>query len=225
MGYALAKLLRIQVEKSIHVHEPAAVLKNAAFPWAQKVESYFPSIKKEATEVIKNLESITNFDDILPNQKALYQKEAWKSYFLVALGEDVPAHQKNCPETTKALKEIPELINGFYSILKPGVHIPPHRGPYAGIVRYHLGLIIPEGDVAIKVNGQTCHWKEGESLFFDDSFEHEAWNNTNSLRVILFVDFERPLPPVLSAFNKMILKIFKMSKTVRKAQDKILANQ
>ena len=82
----------------------------------------------------------------------------------------------------------------MFSILEPGKRLPPHRGPYNGVLRLHLGLLIPEPRerAAIRVGPEQHHWTEGRVLIFDDAYEHEAWNETEQVRVVLFVDFERP---------------------------------
>ena len=74
------------------------------------------------------------------------------------------------------------MKTAFFSILAPGKHLPPHRGPYKGVMRYHLGLLIPEPaeQCGIRVDTETRHWAEGESMIFDDTFEHEAWNDTDA---------------------------------------------
>jgi beta-hydroxylase len=76
------------------------------------------------------------------------------------------------------LQKVPGLKTAMFSILEPGKHIPPHRDPYDGVLRFHLGLIVPEprDTLAIRVADQVLHWEEGKALVFDDHFEHEAWN-------------------------------------------------
>lgn len=224
MSYALAKRLRTSIENKIHEREPRAVLDASRFPWCQHLEQKHPQIRAEAERLLQKLDSITNFDDILPGQRALVQGANWKTFFLKGLREDIEAHQALCPDTTKALQEIPGLINAFFSILRPGTHIPPHRGPYAGMLRYHLGVIVPQGDLGITVDGSTYRWEEGQSLFFDDSFEHEAWNRTQKLRVILFVDFERPLRGTLAFWNKCLLRLFHSSSTAKRAKQTVYQN-
>ena len=83
----------------------------------------------------------------------------------------------------------------MFSILEPGKHLPPHRGPYNGVLRLHLGLIVPEPreQLGIRVEKEVYRWKEGEAVIFDDAYEHEAWNRTPHTRVVLFVDFVKPL--------------------------------
>ena len=82
----------------------------------------------------------------------------------------------------------------MFSILEPGKHLPPHRGPYNGVLRLHLGLIVPEPreQLGIRVENQVYRWQEGEAVIFDDAYEHEAWNKTPQTRVVLFVDFVKP---------------------------------
>ena len=70
----------------------------------------------------------------------------------------------------------------MFSILEPGKHLPPHRGPYNGVLRLHLGLIVPEPreQLGIRVENEVYRWREGEAVIFDDAYEHEAWNRTDT---------------------------------------------
>jgi aspartyl/asparaginyl beta-hydroxylase (cupin superfamily) len=223
--YSAFRKYRDLLERRIHQTDPRSVFESPEFPWATRVEQSHTFIKQEGQAILHDLNQVINFNDVLPNQRALQQGADWKSFYLVAMERPVPAHQERCPATTEALKQIPGVLNAFFSILQPGVYIPPHRGPYSGILRYHLGVIIPAGDVAIRVDQTICHWQEGKSLFFDDSFEHEAWNRTDSLRVVLFVDLVRPLPKPLSVINRAVLKAMSLSKEVRYARRTVLENQ
>lgn len=222
MGYAVAKLLRSGIETCIRRLDARAVFPVDEFPWSKVVEGYHPAIQKELTQLLPRLNDITNFDSVLPG---LIHGEDWKSFYLIGACEAVTEHQLLCPETSKALGEIPQVLNAFFSIFQPGMHTRPHKGPYAGVIRYHLGVIIPEGDVGIKVAGQIHRWQEGKSLIFDDRFEHEAWNHTNSVRGILFVDIERPLPFPLSLMNKLLLQVFKHSSTAKDGKEAVFNNQ
>lgn len=97
----------------------------------------------------------------------------------------------------------------MFSIFEPGKHLPPHRGFYNGVLRFHLGLIVPEprDRIAIRVGNRICHWEEGRALIFDNSHEHEAWNRTDKTRVVLFVDFVRPLHFPANLLNWVILNV------------------
>jgi ornithine lipid ester-linked acyl 2-hydroxylase len=221
VGYPLAKLLRAGMEAAIHRGVGGHVFAPTRFHWVAEVERHHPAIQREAEEVLRRLPTVVDFDSVLPGQRALTQGQGWKSYFLVAGGQRVRPHVEACPATTDALGNVPGLLNAFFSILQPGVTIPPHRGPYAGILRYHLGVIVPPGDCGIRVGQQLLRWREGESLVFDDSVEHEAWNRTDRPRVVLFVDLVRPLGATLAMLNRAVLRVFLLSETARRAQARI----
>jgi beta-hydroxylase len=88
--------------------------------------------------------------------------------------------------------------------LSPGKHVLAHRGPYAGVLRYHLGIDVPNG-CEIRIEDERRSWSDGTSLLFDDSYEHEVWNRSALPRCVLFVDVERPLPWPLSRLNRWLL--------------------
>jgi aspartate beta-hydroxylase len=85
----------------------------------------------------------------------------------------------------------PHTPEAFFSILKPGTHIPPHYGLSNFKLAVHLALMIPDS-CGIRVGGETRYWQEGRCLVFDDSFEHEAWNRSNTLRAVLIVEAWNP---------------------------------
>jgi beta-hydroxylase len=99
------------------------------------------------------------------------------------------------------------MTTAFFSILSPRKHIPDHRGPYKGVLRYHLALMIPEPreSCRIRVDDQFAHWDEGKSLLFDDSYDHEAWNDSDGIRVVLFMDVIRPLKAPINQLNKFVI--------------------
>lgn len=105
------------------------------------------------------------------------------------------------------------MKTAMFSILAPGKHIPEHRGPYKGVLRYHLGLIVPgpKGSCRIRVGNDVRCWEEGRRLIFDDAHPHEAWNDSSSYRVVLFVHFVRPLMFPLSLMNRLV--IWRISRT------------
>jgi beta-hydroxylase len=112
------------------------------------------------------------------------------------------------------------MTTAFFSILSPHKHIGEHRGPYRGVLRYHLGLKVPEpADAAgIRVGGEVRHWSEGSSLVFDDGYEHSAWNDTEGTRVVLFMDVLRPLRRPAADINGALIKLIGASPFVRDAK-------
>ena len=87
---------------------------------------------------------------------------------LEILGHRLDSNRALCPETSRLLERVPNLIQAFISILEPGKSVPEHEGPYRGYLRYHLGLRIPkENPPKLVINGQDYIWKEGEAVMFD----------------------------------------------------------
>jgi beta-hydroxylase len=94
----------------------------------------------------------------------------------------------------------------MFTLLPPDGKIKPHRDPYAGSLRYHLGLITPNSDdCTIFVDGQPYSWRDGKAVMFDETFVHSAYNKTEQQRLILFCDIDRPLNnPIIRALNRFI---------------------
>ena len=112
------------------------------------------------------------------------------------------------------------MQTAFFSILAPRKHIPDHRGPFKGLLRYHLALKIPEPRelCRIDVGGELRHWEEGKSLLFDDTYVHEAWNDSDDVRVVLFVDVVRPVRPPAEYLSRALIAAIKWSPYVGDAK-------
>lgn len=190
----------------------------AEFGWVSSVERCFPAIQAELLSVQAS-ETIPNFQEVSEIQRELTSDDRWKTFFLYGYGHRDEHNCALCPATDRALQQIPGLMTAMFSILSPGKTIPPHRGPYNGVLRYHLGLVVPDQGTTsgIRVDDQTRHWTEGESLIFDDTFEHEAWNTSDQQRVVLFVDFERPTRFPVSVVNKAVIAAIRRSGLVQDA--------
>ena len=145
---------------------------------------------------------------------------AWDAFFFYRHGERYDDNHKRCPRTSAIVEALPLVrIRAHapeicFSVLAPGTHILPHHGVTNTRVVTHLPLIVPD-DCAIRVGGEEHAWKEGECVTFDDTFEHEAWNHTDGIRVVLFVDFARPLPRPLAALNHAMIWLVAQSSVVR----------
>jgi aspartyl/asparaginyl beta-hydroxylase (cupin superfamily) len=101
-------------------------------------------------------------------------------------------------------RSIPHLSQAFFSILDPGKNIPAHEAPTRSYLRYHLGLMVPETNPpSIRVVDEHYTWQEGESMLFDDSWDHEITNTASSPRAVLIVDFLRPMPAPLHLINRI----------------------
>ena len=195
----------------------------ASFPWAASVEAEWTIVRKELESLLTRREEIPNFQDISDAQKPLTEGDQWKTFWLYAYGEKAEENCARCPETVRVLQKIPGMKSAMFSILAPKKHIPEHRGLWKGVLRYHLGLIVPQpaGSSRIRVREDVRTWEEGKSLIFDDSHPHEVWNDCDSHRVVLFVDVERPLPFPLSVLNRAIIWIIARSPSVAEPMDRV----
>ena len=139
----------------------------------------------------------------------------------VAGDDHLFTREDSVEETWRIVQRVPGLKTAMFSIFEPGKHLPKHRGPYNGVLRLHLGLMVPEPreNAAIRVGPQVLHWQEGRVLIFDDAYEHEAWNRTGALRVVLFVDFVRPLRFPANLLNWLLLNVAVFTPFVREGYD------
>ncbi len=190
------------------------------FEWHEKLEADWKKIRLELDNVLQHPETIPNFQDISKDQTNLTKDDHWKSFFLYGYGYKFEPNCDLCPETTRLIESIPGMFTAFFSILSPGKHIPRHRGPYKGLLRGHLGLIVPEPgeDCWIQVGEETATWQEGKCMVFDDTYKHQVQNNTDGVRVILFLDILRPLRFPGSMVNKLVLQLIRMSPFIQDAR-------
>jgi len=184
-----------------------AFLDPSLFPWIEGVEREWKAIRAELDEVLSHHDDLPNFQDISVDQASITDDDRWKTYFFFGYGFRSEANCARCPRTAAVLDSIPGVTTAFFSILSPHKEIGEHRGPWRGVLRYHLGLLVPEPAEAsaIEVGGQVAHWNEGSSLVFDDGYDHRAWNGTDGVRVVLFVDFVRPLRPPADQINRALI--------------------
>lgn len=132
----------------------------------------------------------------------------WKVFMLQCIMGAPKTNQAKCPRTTALIQQIPNVYQAFFSILDPGKSIPAHNGRYLGYLRYHLGLRVPKNNPpSMRVKDQIHTWEERRSILFDDSLNHEVYNKSDDLRVVLIVDVLRPMPLHLHAANWLFTRV------------------
>ena len=215
IGWVEKLLIKFSVNGNLPIYD------NATFPWSRDIEKEWKTIRTELDMVMERREELPSFHEIMSEVKTITQDDQWKTFFLAGFGLQSEENCRRCPETARILKKIPGMKTAFFSILSPNKHIPPHRGAYNGVLRYHLGLIVPEPieKCRIRIDKEITHWQEGQSLIFDDSFNHEVWNETPGHRAVLFVDFERPVRFPFNILNKLLLNAAIFSPFIREAQE------
>ncbi|WP_077001038.1 aspartyl/asparaginyl beta-hydroxylase domain-containing protein [Variovorax sp. KK3] len=213
----LREMEQLNRRHSLHGDSPYFDLDK--FPWTREVAKHTAAIQQELDGLLPQVQSLPNFQDISPDQTILTTDAGWKTFFFAGYGVESEKNRARCPRTAQALDLIPGMTTAYFSILAPGKVLPMHRGPYNGVLRYHLGLRIPAVDdsCAIRVDGIQRNWGEGDALVFDDTYQHEAWNRTPHWRIVLFVDFLRPLPLVPRLLNNAMMAIIRTTPFVRVA--------
>ena len=171
------------------------------FPAGIEFERKFDEIKAEVDRLLAK-RSLTTYKEIDPRRAAEVSNN-WKLYYIYFFGRTNKQAKIDCPLILEIVQSIPNAINASISLLEPGVELAAHSGPYAGILRYHLGLHVPKNNPpSLRVDQQWYTWQEGKSMVFDDFFEHEVLNKSDGSRVILMVDFLRPMNPLYNAINR-----------------------
>ncbi len=155
---------------------------SSKFKFTESLESNWLVIREELTKLQES-----NF---MPWPEKFLYKKGWDVFGLYAFGKKQEDNCSLCPQTTKLVEAIPGMTTAGFSSLVPGTHIAPHVGYSQAVLRCHLGLIVPD-NCAIRVANQTKTWQEGKCLIFDDTYEHEAWNRSNSHRIVLLLDFKK----------------------------------
>lgn len=134
-------------------------------------------------------------------------RTGWKRFYLKWYEEALPSAVANCPKTVALVNSIPTVKGAMFANLPPGGKLVQHRDPYAGSLRYHLGLVVPKsaGECRIFIDGQPYSWRDGEDLLFDETYLHYAENTTSDERIILFCDVERPLTSkAMTSMNRWV---------------------
>ncbi len=207
-------------------------ISNEHFDFLDEFVENWETIKAEAEAVMKFKEEIPGFQDISPDQYRLAKGRNWKTFVLFGFGERLVKNTELTPVTASILEKVPNLQIAMLSILSPGYHIPAHTGVTKGILRTHLGLIIPKDykQCRIRVDDIITPWEPGKIFVFDDTYEHEVWNDTDEERVILLFDFDRPMKFRGRFLNKAFIKLMKLTayyqdpkKNIADAEDKFEA--
>lgn len=183
------------------------------------LQAMWIGIRQEALQVMRHIEAVPPLREISPDHRRIAVDDRWRSFFLVGYGERVERNLRLCPITASALAAVPGINSGFFSVLAPGAHIPRHRGVTKGLMTCHLGLNIPAGKgLRMQIGDRTATWREGAVLIFDDTWPHEVWNDTDEPRVVLLVQFERPLRQPARAIAKAFLAGIRRTAFVREAR-------
>jgi beta-hydroxylase len=137
-----------------------------------------------------------------------FYRRGWTSFYIKWYGHPLPSAARLCPKSAALLESVPTVRGALFANLPAGAFLGRHRDPFAGFVRYHLGLDTPNSDACwISVDGERRSWRDGEVMIFDETYVHEAANETSKDRLILFCDVERPVAAPIRPINRLFLSI------------------
>ena len=165
----------------------------SGFPELAPLAENWQTIRREAQQLLDSgrIRSAATYNDLGFNS---FFKTGWKRFYVKWYDEPLPSAKSLCPRTAELVESIPGINAAMFALLPPRTKLGAHRDPFAGSLRYHLGLVTPNSDLCrIVVDGEPYVWRDGEPVMFDETFIHIAENRSDVTRIILFCDIERPL--------------------------------
>jgi len=203
------------------------------YPELSPLAENYPVIREECESLVRSSLRIPGMEELTSYTSGGIHQIAWKS-FMFKSGIFIEENCALAPRTAGLLRGIPGVYTAFFSVLEPNQHIKAHWGYWKGFVRYHLGVVIPDnnrdnkcwirinpeaqsrtGDRAAIEQGEKYYWHEGEAVLFDDTFLHDAANETDRVRVVLFLDVARKMAWPLALLNRLFLWVAHQDKSVR----------
>jgi len=204
------------------------------YPELRILGENFQTVREECQVLLQRRSDIPKLDSLSPYTSSGVHNIAWKS-FMFKSGKFIEENCQQAPMTAALLRRVPRIHTAFFSILEPNQYIKPHWGYWKGFVRYHLGVVVPDNNKdqlcwlrinskpeaqdpsrreEIK-NGEKYYWRNGASVMFDDTFLHDAANESGEVRVVLFLDVVRKMPLHLSLLNKLCLTLAEVDPSIR----------
>jgi len=177
------------------------------FPQLEPLREQWEMIRDEALALNEagGIRKAESYNDLAFNS---FFRRGWTRFYLKWYGDYLPSAREHCPRTVELLDSIPLVRAAMFAALTPRSHLVRHRDPFAGSLRYHLGLETPNSDdCRIYIDGEPYAWRDGDDVIFDETYMHKVINDTDESRLILFCDLERPLKSrLLAAVNRLIGK-------------------
>ncbi len=179
----------------------------ARFPQLARLRESWQTIRDEARALYESgqVRAAEGYSDLAFNS---FFRTGWKRFYVKWYDEPLPSARALCPRTVALLEDLPGVHAAMFALMGPHSQLLLHRDPFAGSLRYHLGLITPGSEeCSISIDGTPYVWRDGEDVLFDETYLHSARNDTDQPRIILFCDVERPLrfAPV-RALNRFVVR-------------------
>lgn len=173
--------------------KPAATFRSDSVPGLDQLRAAYPIIREEA----RALRDAGVFQRAPAKDEPGYntfERGGWRLYRLKWYSKECDETAKQaCPRTCAIVDSIPSVRSALFTVLPPGARLGRHHDPVASSLRYHLGLLTPNSDrCALTLDGKAYPWRDGEDLLFDPTYLHSAVNETDTVRIVLFCDVEKP---------------------------------
>jgi len=196
------------------------VFEAGQFAWTQQLEDNWEIIRAEAEAALADLESVPPLATISPDHRRIAPAGRWRSFFLYGYRYRDETNCRLCPRTAKLVEQVPGLNSAFFSILVPGTHLPAHTGVSKAFLTCHLGLQVPRESekCRMRVVDRWLEWEEGKCLVFDDVFNHEVRNDSDEVRIVLLVQFKRPVGIIGAIMGGIFLEGVRRSRFVQDAR-------
>jgi beta-hydroxylase len=178
----------------------------ASFPAMRMVTDHWQVFREEGLRLLDDgkVRAATGDNDLGFHT---FFRHGWKRFYLKWYDHPLPSAEALCPRSTALLRDVPGLKGAMFATLPPKSTLGRHRDPFAGALRYHLGLRTPNDDRCwIEVDGERRSWRDGEAMVFDETYVHNAWNGTHVTRLILLCDIERPLAGPMAPINRWMIR-------------------
>ena len=193
------------------------------FPAGERFAEAWREIRDEAMEVAAQLAEVPRFHEIMPEQTAISANDArdWRMLILKAYGVEVPENQARCPALAAIVAAAPEVLSASISFMAPKKHVPAHRGPFRGVLRFYLALSMPRladgrPGAVLKVADREYRLEDGDYMLWDDTYPHEVWNESDQVRAVLLLDVWRPgMPADMELFSRALISIVRASMRIR----------
>jgi aspartate beta-hydroxylase len=191
------------------------VLDARHFPDGTRFQAAWRDLRDEALALTARLHQVPRFHEIMREQTAIsdHDRRDWRMFILKAYGTELPHNMAACPVLAGIVAGLPEVLSASYSFLAPGKHVPAHRGPFRGVLRYYLPLAMPIAEdgrpaAVLGLAGSDYRLADGEAMLWDDTFAHEVWNPSPSVRIVLLLDVWRPgMPADMKLFSRALISI------------------
>jgi aspartate beta-hydroxylase len=186
---------------------------NVHWPGVERFSRAWEQIRDEALRIADNLSAVPRFHELMPQQAPISASDGrdWRLFVIKAYGALQPVNAARCPVLAELTAAAPEVLSVALSFLAPRKHVPEHRGPFRGVVRYYLGLSVPPDasgrpGTVLTIDGREFRIGSGQGLLWDDTFAHEVRNDTDETRIALLLDVRRGAMPLdMEVLSRAIL--------------------